>query len=66
MTTVKTNTLHIKEIPIPPKTIMVTFEKNNGVYKSYNEMFFEHEEFLEFFKPLVEYYEGVKNESSKR
>jgi hypothetical protein len=66
MTTVKSNTLHIKELPVPPRTIMLTFEKNNGVHKSFNEMFFEPEEFLEFFKPLVDYYEGVKNESSKR
>ena len=64
MTTVKSNTLHIKEIPVPPKTIMVTFEKNNGVHTSLNEMFFEPHEFLEFFKPLVEHYEKVKNEQN--
>ena len=64
MTTVKSNTLRIKEIPVPPKTIMVTFEKNNGVHTSLNEMFFEPDEFLEFFKPLVEHYERVKNDRS--
>lgn len=64
MTTVKSNTLHIKEIPVPPGTIMVTFEKNNGVYTSFNEMFFEPDEFLQFFKPLVEHYEKVKNDRS--
>jgi hypothetical protein len=64
MTTVKSNTLHIKELPVPPKTIMVTFEKNNGVHTSFNEMFFEPEEFLKFFKPLVEHYEKVKNEQN--
>lgn len=64
MTTVKSNTLHIKELPVPPKTIMVTFEKNNGVHTSFNEMFFEPEDFLTFFKPLVEHYERVKNDRS--
>ena len=59
-----TNKLHIKELPVPPKTIMVTFEKNNGIHTSYNELFFEPENFLTFFKPLVDYYEGVKNEQS--
>ena len=57
------NTIYIKEIPIPPKTIMVTLEREIGDHISRNELFFEPEGFLEFFKPLVNYYEGVKNAS---
>ena len=65
MTKIKvgSNSLFIKEIPIPPKTIMVTFEKEIGDHTSRNELFFEPEKFLEFFEPLVNYYEGVKNAS---
>ena len=60
----RANKMSIKEIPVPPKTIMVTFERDNGVYESRHEMFFEPEQFLEFFEPLVNYYEGVKNDSN--
>lgn len=60
------NTIFIKEIPIPPKTIMVTLEKQIGDITSRNELFFEPEGFLDFFKPLVEYYEGVQREQSNK
>lgn len=55
--------MNIEEIPVPRGTIMVTLEKNIGPHVSKTQMFFEPHEFLEFFKPLVTYYEGVENAS---
>lgn len=52
----------VVEIPVPAGTIMVTLEKVYGPHISKTQLFFERDEFLEFFKPLVTYYEGVKNE----
>ena len=57
-----THKMYIKEIPVPKGTIMVTFEQDMGKYTTTKEMFFEKPVFLEFFKPLIDYYEGVKNE----
>lgn len=56
--------LHIEEIPVPKGTIMVTLEKNFGPHVSKNQLFLDKQEFLVFFKPLVEYYDGVKNDRS--
>ena len=55
------HTLEIKEIPVPPKTIHVKIESDLGRYKTTKDFFAEPEEFLKFWKPLVEYYEEVKN-----
>lgn len=49
-------TMFLKEILIPPNNIMFTMERDYGSYTSSHEYFFNPEEFLEFFKPLVEYY----------
>lgn len=57
-----THKMFIKEIPVPKGTIMVTLEQDFGKHVTTKEMFFTPEDFLEFFKPLVDYYEGVKNE----
>lgn len=56
-----TTKLRVEEIPVPKGTIMVTLEKSFGPHVSKTQLFFDNEEFLEFFKPLVTYYEGVKN-----
>lgn len=56
--------IRVEEIPIPKGTIMVTLEKEYGPHVSRTQMFFDNKEFLEFFKPLVEYYEGVKHVQS--
>ena len=55
--------LHIEEIPVPKGHIMVTLEKNIGPHISKSQLFFDKSEFLEFFKPLVTYYEGIENAS---
>jgi hypothetical protein len=58
-----TRTITVKEITVPPKTIMVEIKRDVAGHESRTEMFFEPHEFLEFFKPLVSYYEGVKHAS---
>lgn len=60
--TVGSNTIDIRQLQVPRGTIMVTLSQNNGVMETKRELFFTEEEFLKFFKPLVNYYEGVKNE----
>ncbi len=56
--------VEVKEIPVPPKTIMVTITTDYGTHISKDEFYAEPEEFLKFWQPLVEYYEGVKNDRS--
>lgn len=56
--------LVVKEIPVPPKTIQVTISTDYGTHISKDEFYAEPQEFLDFWKPLVEYYEGVKNDRS--
>jgi hypothetical protein len=58
------HTIEVKEIPVPPKTIMVVISTDYGTHISKDEFYAEPEEFLAFWKPLVEYYEGVKNDRS--
>lgn len=60
--TVGSNTIDIRQLQVPRGTIMVTLSQDNGVMETKRELFFTEEEFLKFFKPLVNYYEGVKNE----
>lgn len=56
--------IQIKEIPVPPKTIQVVISTDYGTHISKDEFYAEPEEFLKFWKPLVDYYEGVKNDRS--
>lgn len=63
--TVGCNTIDIRQLQVPRGTIMVSFTQNNGVMETKRELFFTEEEFLKFFKPLVNYYEGVKNEQHR-
>jgi hypothetical protein len=53
--------ISVEEIPVPKGTIMVTLTKEFGPHVSKTQLFFDNAEFLEFFKPLVSYYEGVKH-----
>ena len=54
--------VEVKEISVPPKTIMVTITTDYGTHISKDEFYAEPEEFLKFWQPLVTYYEKVKNE----
>jgi hypothetical protein len=56
--------IEVTEIPVPPKTIQVTIETDLGSYKTKKHFFSTHEEFLEFWKPLVKYYEGINNDKN--
>lgn len=58
------HTIEVKEIPVPPKMIMVVITTDYGTHVSKDEFYAEPEEFLKFWQPLVEYYEGVKNDRS--
>lgn len=57
--------VQIKEIPVPPKTIQVTISTDYGTHITKDEFYAEPQEFLDFWKPLVEYYEGVKREQNR-
>lgn len=60
-----TITMTIKEIPIPPRHIMLTMERNVAdKHTSIQEYFFDQEEFIKFFEPLVKHYEELKNANS--
>jgi hypothetical protein len=58
------HTIEIKEIPVPPEMIQVTIETDLGSYKTNKRFFSTREEFLEFWKPLVTYYEGINNDKN--
>lgn len=54
--------IELKEISTPAGTIQVTIETDLGTYKTTKTFFSTREEFLEFWKPLVTYYEGIRND----
>jgi hypothetical protein len=56
--------IRVEEIPVPKGTIMVTLEKEIGPHVSRTQLFFDDKEFLEFFKPIVDYYERVNDVQS--
>ena len=58
--------LEVREIPVPRGMIQVRIETDIGKHTSLKEIYSDHQEFLEFWKPLVEYYEGVKRANSIR
>ena len=58
------HTIKIQEIPVPVGTIQVIISTDYGTHTSTDEFYAEPEQFLEFWKPLVEYYERVKNANS--
>lgn len=53
--------IEVKEIPVPPKTIQVVISTDYGTHVVKDEYYAEPDEFLKFWQPLVDYYEGVKN-----
>lgn len=56
------HTIDIKQIPVPSKHIQVKIETDLGPYTTTKEFYATPEEFLEFWKPLVNYYEALKND----
>lgn len=58
------HTITVREIPVPPKTIQVVITTDYESHSTKQEFYAEPETFLEFWKPLIEYYEGVKNDRS--
>lgn len=58
------HTIEVKEIPVPANTIQVVISTDYGTHISKDEFYADYEEFLKFWEPLVNYYEGVKNANS--
>jgi hypothetical protein len=56
--------LSVQIIPVPKDYIQVVIESDIGPHTTSKELYATPEEFLEFWKPLIEYYEGVKNANS--
>jgi len=56
--------LDVKEIPVPKGMIQVRIESDIGKHTHLQEYYADPKDFLEFWKPLVEYYEGVKRANS--
>jgi hypothetical protein len=54
------HTLSIKEIEVPKGYIQTMIESDVAGHKVKKEFYATQEEFLAFWKPLVDYYEGVK------
>jgi len=54
------HTLSVKEIPVPKGYIQTLIESDVAGHKVKKELYASQEEFLAFWKPLVDYYEGVK------
>lgn len=53
--------LTVSEIPVPAGMIRTLIESDVGTYKTTKEFYATPEEFLSFWKPLVQYYESVEN-----
>jgi len=53
--------LDIKEIPVPKGMIQVRIESDIGKHIVTKEFYADPNQFLEFWKPLVDYYEQVKH-----
>lgn len=58
------HTIVVKEIPVPAKMTQVTISTDYGTHISNDEFYADPEEFLAFWKPLVDYYERLKNDRS--
>jgi hypothetical protein len=55
--------ISVSEIPVPPRMIQTVIETDHGTYTTKKQLFATPEEFLTFWKPLVDYYERVENAS---
>ena len=58
------HTIEVKEIPVPANYIQVVISTDYGTHISKDEFYGDKEQFLKFWEPLVNYYEGVKNADS--
>ena len=56
------HTIEVKEIPIPEHYTQVVISSDFGSYTTKKEFYASPEDFLEFWKPLVTYYEALKND----
>jgi len=56
--------LTVNEIPVPAGYIQTVIESNIGNHTTTKEFYGTPEEFLTFWKPLVDYYEKVKDANS--
>ena len=56
--------ISVSEIPVPPGMIQTVIETDHGTYMTKKQFFATPEEFLAFWKPLVDYYERLKNDRS--
>ena len=54
----------IGKIPVPSGMIQTIIETDHGKHTTRSQFFATPEEFLTFWKPLVDYYEKVKNDRS--
>jgi hypothetical protein len=54
----------VQEIPVPAGTIQTLITTDYGTYETNHKFFATPEEFLSFWKPLVDHYERVKNDRS--
>jgi hypothetical protein len=54
--------IDIKEIPVPAGTIQVRIESEIGEHTTIKEFYADKQTFLEFWKPLVSYYERIEDE----
>ena len=55
----------VKEIPVPEGMIQTVITTDYETHTTTHEFYGTKQEFLEFFKPLVDYYEGVKHEQHR-
>lgn len=58
------HTIEINEVPVPPKTIQVVISTDFGTHITKQEFYAEPQEFLDFWKPLVKYYEGLNHDKT--
>jgi hypothetical protein len=56
--------LSVESLPVPKDYIRVVIETDVGTHITSKELYATPEDFLEFWKPLVDYYKGLKNANS--
>lgn len=57
--------LKVTSLPLPKGLIEVRIDSEVGKYETHREYYSDEETFLEFWKPLVDFYEGVKNDQNR-
>ena len=56
--------IKVEEIPVPPNVIRVVISTDYETHTTNHEFYAEPEQFLKFWEPLINYYEGVKREQN--